>query len=118
MGKRIFLLEDDHGIREVIELILELESYQVTSFETVEAFMMGNTNEVPDLFILDVMLPDGNGIQVCRELKSVGKNSPILMMSAHSTAFEVENACEAEAFIAKPFDINNLVETVKKLMMN
>ena len=116
MGKSIILLEDDQGVREVIELILDLEGYEVTSFETVEKFMTRTPALPPDLFILDVMLPDGNGIEVCGELKATGENVPVLMMSAHAKAEEIEKSCIAEAFIAKPFDINGLLSTIAKLI--
>jgi len=117
MSKRIFLLEDDEGIRDVIELILGLEDYEVISFETVTAFMEANINEVPDLFILDVMLPDGNGMDVCAELKSINNNIPILMMSAHASAAEIATTCAANDFMAKPFDLNKLIEKVNELVV-
>ncbi len=116
MAKRVFLLEDDEGIRQVIELILNLENYEVTSFENVEKFMAANTNDVPDLFILDVMLPDGNGIEVCKELNALQQNVPILMMSAHFTSADVALSCSDASFIPKPFDLNTLIDTVKRLI--
>lgn len=116
MGKQIILLEDDPGVREVIELILDLEGYQVTSFENVEGFMNRTSAGQPDLFILDVMLPDGSGIEVCGELKAIGGQIPVLMMSAHAKAEEISRSCIADAFIAKPFDLNNLLTTVEKLI--
>ncbi len=116
MAKRIFLLEDDEGIRQVIELILNLENYEVTSFENVEKFMAANPDDVPDLFILDVMLPDGNGIEVCKELSTLQKDVPVVMMSAHFTSADIALSCSEASFIPKPFDLNTLINTVKRLM--
>ncbi|WP_246833970.1 response regulator [Pedobacter sp. G11] len=116
MAKRIFLLEDDEGIRQVIELILNLENYEVTSFENVEKFMAANPYDVPDLFILDVMLPDGNGIEVCKELSTLQKDVPVVMMSAHLTSADIALSCSEASFIPKPFDLNTLINTVKRLM--
>ncbi len=116
MNKRIFLLEDDPGVRDVLQLILELEDYEVTSFETVEKFMSHLPEVKPDLFILDVMLPDGNGFEVCKELKESTMQTPVLMMSAHATAKNSQEACTADAFISKPFDMNNLLQTVGTLV--
>jgi len=62
------LLEDDEGIREVIEFILQAESYQVESFDTVSDFMLAEAHRA-DLFLLDVMLPDGNGLRSARNLR-------------------------------------------------
>ena len=116
MKKKIILLEDDPGVRDVMELILDLEGYQVESFETVEKLMSRRPEESPDLFILDVMLPDGNGIEVCRELKAIGDRVPILMMSAHARENDISMSCSADAFIAKPFDINTLINTIAKII--
>lgn len=116
MGKKIILLEDDPGVRDVIELILDLEGYEVISFDTIEKFMAKKPEHEPALFILDVMLPDGNGTEVCRELKSNGDEVPVLMMSAHAKAEEIANSCIADAFIAKPFDMNLLLSEVASLV--
>lgn len=116
MEKSIILLEDDPGVRDVIELILDLEGYEVISFDTIEKFMAKKTEHQPALFILDVMLPDGTGTDVCRELKANSENVPVIMMSAHAKAEQITNACFADAFIAKPFDINVLLSKVTSLI--
>jgi len=116
MEKKIILLEDDPGVREVIELILDLEGYKVISFDTVEKFMAKKPEHEPDLFILDVMLPDGNGTEVCKELKVKGNEVPVLMMSAHARSEEITKLGVADAFIEKPFDINHLLSKVASLI--
>lgn len=118
MNKRIFLLEDDPGVSDVLQLILELDDYEVKSFETIEKFMSRIAGEEPDLFILDVMLPDGNGFEVCKELKASNTQTPVLMMSAHASLQNCEESCTADAFIQKPFDLTNLLETVGRLTKN
>ncbi|WP_316797696.1 response regulator transcription factor [Pedobacter frigidisoli] len=118
MGKRICVLEDDDDIREVIEMLLNEEAYEVTGFASVSDFVKGGKGLMPDLFLLDVMLPDGNGIDVCEMLKS-GEHTayiPILMMSAHSTDELVKESCRADGFVAKPFDIDELIRKVSQAM--
>ncbi|RZM10943.1 MAG: response regulator [Pedobacter sp.] len=112
---KIFVLEDDKDIREVVQMILELEGYKVVSFSNVHDFMNRKSGEVPDLFLLDVMLPDGSGIEVCGELKSQSdlSKAPIIIMSAHASLDEVTSLCKAEGFIQKPFDIDAFLGKVR-----
>ncbi len=109
----IYVLEDDQGIREVIELILGLESYVVKSFTTINDFMSADRRSA-DLFLLDVMLPDGNGIEVCKELKSsiTTREVPVVIMSAHADLKNLGKECPAEGFITKPFDINKFLQKI------
>jgi len=114
MGKKICLLEDDDGIREIIEMILTDEQYEVCGFSNVKDFMAFEGKGVQDLYLLDVRLPDGNGFNVCQELKNDNntKSIPIMMMSAHAGLNEMRRSCMAEDFIAKPFDIFDLIKKV------
>ena len=114
MGK-IFVLEDDKDIREVVTIILESENYNVVAFANVKDFMNRDQSDIPDLYLLDVMLPDGSGIEVCGQLKSESSLSkaPILIMSAHANLEQVTNGCNAEGFIQKPFDVDNFLDNVR-----
>lgn len=71
---------------------------------------------MPDLFLLDVMLPDGNGIDVCEMLKTAHqtRSIPVLIMSAHSSEHLVKQSCRSDGFVAKPFDINELINKVTR----
>ncbi|RZK16888.1 MAG: response regulator [Pedobacter sp.] len=114
MGKSVCVLEDDEGIRDVIILLLKEENYDVTGFSSVEDFNLNAKNLMPDLFLLDVMLPDGSGLDVCSVLKTAEntKNIPVLMMSAHAKISEINKSCKAQGFISKPFDIYDLLKRV------
>lgn len=112
--KIICVLEDDTDIREVVELLLESENYKVFSFGTVESFMREARGMNPNAYLLDVMLPDGNGMEVCEILKSSAETStiPVVMMSANYSTESVFLHCKAQDFIKKPFDIMDFLGRV------
>jgi DNA-binding response OmpR family regulator len=112
--KCIYILEDNDDIRELIDILLTEENYEVYGYPTVKSFKKEMVEGRPDLIILDVMLGDGNGIEVCDELKSnqVTHDIPVLMMSAHARMGDIYKNCDAEGFIAKPFDINDFVRKI------
>lgn len=114
MSKKIYILEDDKGIREIMELILSDEGFDVFGFANVKEFERALKNTIPDLYLLDVMLPDGNGIEVCRALKikDETKSIPVLMMSAHVEVGEMQKSCGAQGYIAKPFDIYQVIDQI------
>ena len=121
MGKSkkcIYLLEDNDDIREMILFLLEEEEYEVFACPTVKSFNEKMQNGKPDMFVLDVMLTDGNGIQVCESLKSNKKTNhiPVLMMSANAQQSNVIKSCNAEDFISKPFDIDDFVKRIDHYM--
>ncbi|WP_424494643.1 response regulator transcription factor [Salinimicrobium sp. GXAS 041] len=111
--KEIFIVEDDEGIRELIEFLLVSHNYSVKTFPSARSFQKIVPQEIPDLFLLDIMLPDGNGLDLCKDLKKkeVTKKIPVLLMSAHANINKLEGA---DDFIAKPFDIEELLQRIRK----
>lgn len=114
MKKQIFVLEDDEGLRELFMILLEAEFFDVKTFPTVQTFKDGLVDQNPDLIIMDVMLPDGNGLNVSSEVRQDKRTNhiPIIMMSAHQDFNRNKGISPAEEFIAKPFDIDHLIERV------
>ncbi|TCC92689.1 response regulator [Pedobacter hiemivivus] len=115
MAKFIHLIEDDEDIRFIIEYVLLEEGYEVEAFATATAFYRSLHRQKPNLIILDVMLPDGNGINICRTLKSDTEtlNIPIIIMSAHAAEKSALDEAGADDFISKPFDLNHFIHQVK-----
>lgn len=114
--KKICIVEDDDGIRELLEVLLQTYNYNVETFGTVKSFKTGIPGKLPDLFLLDIMLPDGNGLQLCKELKSHGVTGeiPVVLMSAHADVTRLEGA---DDFISKPFEVEELLKRIEKQLM-
>ncbi|WP_113653756.1 response regulator transcription factor [Pedobacter namyangjuensis] len=118
MDKKIYVVEDNDDIRELVTYLLESEGYGVDSFATVKAFEERKDKDLPTLFLLDVMLPDGNGMTICEKLKDDEQSAtiPVLLMSAHKDVAFMRKESRADDFIAKPFDIDALVKKVNDLI--
>lgn len=118
MIKRIHVLEDDEDIRYIIGVLLKDEGYELQLSSTFSELKEKLKDSVPHLFILDVMLPDGDGAEICKDLKSdlFTKHIPIIVMSANDQNKEISIAAGADDYISKPFDIDYIVKRIKKLM--
>ena len=118
MAELIHVVEDDEDIRFIVEYVLVEAGYEVVTSGTAKDFYEKVAVQHPELILLDVMLPDGNGINTCRTLKKDQKTShiSIVIMSAHATERAVlEEAC-ADGFISKPFDLDDMLNSVEKTL--
>jgi DNA-binding response OmpR family regulator len=116
--KSIYIVEDNKDIGFVLQYFLSDEGFDVELFETVADFHTRLLSKIPDLFLLDVMLPDGDGLNVCSTIKhdSSYKEKPVLVMSAHlPSELEKRKSC-ADSFIPKPFDLNVILNRVNQLL--
>lgn len=120
MIKRVHVLEDDDDIRYIIEVLLKDEGYELQLSSTFAELKKKLKDSVPDLFILDVMLPDGDGSDICTDLKTdhFTKHIPIIVMSANDTNKDKSIAAGADDYISKPFDIDYIVKRINKLLAN
>lgn len=114
--KTIFILEDEDSIRDLLNVLFSIEGYKVLEVSRVSDFNRLHGTVDVDLYILDVRLPDGSGIDVCNGLKNGCSETPILMMSAHAKTIEIDKMCNPNAFISKPFDIDDLLDSVRNLI--
>ena len=114
--KQIHVVEDDQDIRHIIEVILEEEGYIVKTFADATSFHKGMGESIPDLYLLDVMLPDGSGIDLCNEIRTTNsiKDIPIIIMSAHAKADLILGQCSVNDFITKPFDLNDILFRIQQ----
>lgn len=110
------IADDDPGIVDAIEMLLEFEGYKVTS--TVDgSTVLDMKDELPDLLLLDIWMSGEDGRDICKKLKQVNttKNIPIIMISASRDIKESAMAAGADDFLAKPFEMNELLDKIKNL---
>ena len=116
----IFIVEDDENIREIETIALKNSNYFVSAFEKAKDFYKKVEEIVPDLVILDVMLPDENGYEIVRKLRKnpSTKNLPIIMVTAKVTEMDMIKGLDegADDYIKKPFSIMELITRVKALL--
>ena len=116
--RQIYVLEDNKDIGYILELLLVNEGYAVEVFENVERIEAKLPDQLPDLFLLDIMLPDGNGLALCQEIKEnpVMQHLPVVMMSANMDPKLVAPEVKTDGFIAKPFDLYEVAGTLNSLL--
>jgi len=119
MAKKILVIEDDKDVRDAIVYILENEKYEVIASSDSKILKSINSFN-PNLLLMDNWLTewksDANGEQLSRELKTNPSTShiPIIIISAVSNIKEIAEAGLADAYMHKPFDMNDLISMVKK----
>ncbi len=115
----IFTVEDELHIQQLIKYNLESNGYRVVAFETGESLLKESKSTIPDLFILDIMLPGIDGLEVCRQLRQDirTKNVPIIILTAKNEEFDKVLGLElgADDYITKPFSVRELIARVKAL---
>lgn len=116
MIKRIHVLEDDEDIRYIIGVLLKDEGYELQLSSSFAELKSKLKDSVPDLFILDVMLPDGDGGNICADLKSdpFTKHIPVIVMSANDQNKQKSIDAGANDYISKPFDIDYIVKRINE----
>jgi two-component system alkaline phosphatase synthesis response regulator PhoP len=114
----ILLVEDEENLQEALKLNLELEEYEVTSVYDGAEALKAVQQEHFDLMILDVMLPELDGISVCENIRLQNNDIPILMLSAkNSSADRVLGLKKgADDYLTKPFNLEELLLRVSKLL--
>ena len=120
MKRTIFILEDNEDIGFILDYFLTEEGFSVKLFTSLTDFHFTFRHELPDLFLLDVMLPDGDGLKLCREIKNNKRSQmiPIVMMSAHSPSEVLANEACADGFILKPFDLPEVSVKIQNFLNN
>lgn len=115
---RILLIEDDLKIQAFVKESLEAEMFAVDAVSEGEAgSYLARTNEY-DVIILDLMLPDKDGLTVCEEIRSEGKDVPIIILSAVTDSTQKTNLLNtgADDYLAKPFAINELLARIRAVL--
>lgn len=116
----IYIVEDDESIREIETIALKNSNYIVSAFENAKEFYKKLDEFVPDLILLDVMLPDESGYDIVRKLRKrpATQDIPIIMVTAKTTEMDMIKGLDggADDYIKKPFSIMELITRVKALL--
>ena len=119
MGKRILIVDDAAFMRMMIKDILSKNGYEIAGEAENGLRAIEKYKElIPDLVIMDITMPDLDGIQAVREIRKINGNSKIIMCSAMGQQAMVIESIQAGArdFIVKPFQAERVVEAVKKVL--
>lgn len=116
----IYLLEDDASIRNFVEYALNNSGFESRGFEKPSDFWRALEGAVPDLVLLDIMLPEEDGIEVLKKLRlgNETKSLPVIMLTAKTTEYDRVLGLDsgADDYISKPFGIMELISRIKALL--
>ncbi|GLC29191.1 response regulator transcription factor [Clostridium omnivorum] len=117
MSRRIYLVEDEKSLNILLEKYLQREGYEVTTFENGSS-ALERIKDMPDLWILDIMLPDTDGYEIIKAVKSNNKSTPVIFMSARNEELDRVVGLElgSDDYLSKPFLPRELVIRTNKLM--
>ncbi|HEX8019158.1 MAG TPA: response regulator [Mucilaginibacter sp.] len=114
-NKKIMIADDDPGIVDAVEMLLEFEGYEVTS--TVDGTtVLEMKKNLPDLLLLDIWMSGEDGRDICKKFKEseLTKDIPVIMISASRDVRESAIAAGANDFLAKPFEMDELLKKVEQ----
>ena len=116
----IYVVEDDQNIREIESFSLKNSGYEVEDFECAAAFYKRMERALPDLILLDIMLPDKDGLEILKDLRArvETRRLPIIMVTAKTTEIDKVKGLDmgADDYLTKPFGVMELISRVKALM--
>ncbi len=116
----IYLLEDDESIRKLVVYVLESQGFQAEGFETPGAFWRAMEKQRPELLLLDIMLPEEDGIAILKKLrqKNETRDLPVIMLTARDGEYDRVTGLDAGAddYIPKPFGMMELVARVRAVL--
>jgi two-component system response regulator MprA len=118
MAMRILVVDDDRAVRESLERALRLEGYEVELAAGGREALARVAQGSPDAIILDVMMPQVDGLEVCRRLRGVADNTPVLMLTARDAVSDRVAGLDAGAddYVVKPFALEELFARLRALL--
>ena len=116
----VYILEDDDNIRKLINYSLKSQGFEVQDFALPSAFWSALQTTNPDLLLLDIMLPEEDGISILKKLRSNPKTStiPVIMLTAKDSEYDVVTGLDsgADDYVTKPFGMMALVSRIKAVL--
>lgn len=116
--QNILLVEDDPEITRLLRLHFEAVPYGLTACASGKEAMKNLASDAFDLVMLDISLPDGNGVEICKQLRATDKQTPVMMLTCNGEESDKVLALElgADDYVTKPFGILELMARVKAVM--
>lgn len=116
----IYIVEDDKNIREIESFALKNSGYQIRDFECAAQFYAKMEEKLPNLILLDVMLPDEDGLNIVKKIRSnpESRKIPVIMVTAKTTELDKVKGLDmgADDYLTKPFGVMELISRVKALL--
>ena len=116
----IYIVEDDRNIQEIELFALKNSGYQAVGFETAQDFYKALSEKLPELILLDIMLPDEDGLSILKSLRTRADTQkiPVILVTAKSTEIDKVKGLDggADDYIAKPFGVMEMIARVKALL--
>lgn len=116
----VYIVEDDTSIRELEMYALKNANFSVIGFEDGASFLKELDKRIPDIILLDIMLPQGDGLQLLNQIRSTAQYSdiPVVMVTAKTSEIDAVKGLDmgADDYIAKPFGVMELVSRVKAIL--
>src|SRR5829696_8984549 len=115
---RILIVDDDRALRDALRRALALAGYDTVQVEDGEGALAEIASRPPDAVVLDIGLPDLDGLEVCRRLRAAGERVPVLMLTARDAVEDRIDGLDAGAddYLVKPFDVGELQARLRALL--
>lgn len=112
--KKVYIVDDDEDIRDILKSTLEQESYTVSAFEKGKDAIQKMKSNNPSMVILDYYLPGEKAENIVAQVKSIKQDIPIVLMSANFSISQEIEKTGADDFMKKPFSRERLIQVVEK----
>src|SRR6202042_3565541 len=118
LNPRVLVIDDEPNIRELVQVALNFHGCAVTTGATGEEALQLADAYDPDLIVLDVLLPDIDGFEVCRQLRSVANNVPVIFLTARDATVDTVTGLTigGDDYITKPFSVEALIARVRAVL--
>ncbi len=116
--RKVLVVDDDRAVRDAIDRALRFEGYQVIAAADGTGALDAVRSDAPEAIVLDVMMPEVDGLDVCRQLRATGIDTPVLMLTArHAVADRVAGLdAGADDYLVKPFALEELLARLRSLL--
>ena len=118
--RKVYLVEDDEDIRDIVEYALRSAGFEVMGFESGEDFFAAMKTKIPALILLDIMLPGDDGLTILKRLRSnkQTKKLPIILLTAKSSEFDKVKGLDlgADDYLTKPFGVMELISRINAVL--